>query len=298
MITVTVCSTTSRMMSTLSIPHLQRNQTIAAWKSEFIASTITLPDQQRRDILPVYINRYPGEQELAKIAVKQDAAFAELETLIEGEYLTPVSQRTFSIVNYWIPEYLHKKHTCSNFKLYKKAELAGVSTHVTLKKFFADIPQGSKIYEEQKANIKSGMAETDIVALLKVIQPKLKEMSQDNRKVLPEEEAFNATTSTTEDTMMPKWAESLHKDMQHIKSKMQRLTAESDWEESTDSEADSEQAYQYEKNGSKCPICNRKGHDRSTCFKRICKACKGYGHDEEQCPTPKNRAAAISKRKR
>ena len=43
----------------------------------------------------------------------------------------------------------------------------------------------------------------------------------------------------------------------------------------------------YSKDKKTCDICKMNNHVEKDCFKRICKRCKGTGHDVENCPTPR-----------
>ena len=130
----------------LLIPHLAVGQTIQEWQSGFIASTITLTQAQRLEVLPSYVIRYPGETELAKIAAKKDtvaAALKELAKFIDG--------RTDEIADF--KEFIDCRLGCSNiaalkaflFDLHKKGVEAGVPTDTICKKFFTEIPGGSKL---------------------------------------------------------------------------------------------------------------------------------------------------------
>ena len=77
-------------MTTISveIPKLAVGQTVEAWKSLFEAATGSLKPEQRIALLPNYIDRTPGDHEVAKLGAQEDtlqAAFVVIETLIDGE---------------------------------------------------------------------------------------------------------------------------------------------------------------------------------------------------------------------
>ena len=75
------------MASAIAIPHLLPGQKISDFKKVYLAATALLDDKQKKALLPIYVSRSTGEQDLAHIAASKPdikGAFNELEELIEG----------------------------------------------------------------------------------------------------------------------------------------------------------------------------------------------------------------------
>ena len=142
----------------LLIPYMAVGQTIQGWKGIFVASTVTLTVAQKLEILPNFVNRNPGEQELAKIAAKKttvDAAFKELARLVDG--------KTDNLSDF--KDYIDTRLGCSEiaaqkvmlFDLVRKGTEAAIPTDIICKKFFAEIPEWARLDESNKDKVAAGM---------------------------------------------------------------------------------------------------------------------------------------------
>lgn len=266
----------------LLIPHLAVGQTVQEWQSGFIASTITLTAAQRLEVLPSYVNRYPGETELAKIAAKKGnvaAAFKELAKLIDG--------KTDEISDF--KEFIDCRLGCSEivaqkaflFDLHKKGVEAGVPTDMICKKFFAEIPGGSKLYDAHKDKVKAEMTEADLVALLQAVQEKMRRTGP--TPAIKEEVFISERLGPQE---RPAWADEMFSEMRAIKRAVGLQIDDGSSEASYDPEVLEASRRTGEE---KCLICDKKGHSKENCWMRVCKFCSGKGHDLDQCASLANK---------
>ena len=241
-----------------------------------MASTVTLTEAQRLEILPEYVTRYPGEKELAKVAAKKttiDAAFKELAKLIDGKTDTIADFKEFMDIHLSSTEVVAQKALL--FELHTKGLEAEVPTDVICKKFFSEIPDGSKLYEANKSLVKAEMDLTAFVTLITTIQEKMKPMQQ---PVVVKEEVFSSSLTR------PKSVDTMMVDLKEIK----KAVAQRDTEDEDRSNESSEDVFEVDTRP-KCQICKKKSHTEETCWLRICKFCKGKGHDMEKCPSMANR---------
>lgn len=285
--------TSSKTMNLL-IPHLAVGQTIQEWKGMFVASTVTLTVTQKLEILPNFVNRYPGEQELAKIAAKKTtvaAAFKELAKLVDGKTDDISDFKDFMDTRLGCSEIAAQKAML--FDLVRKGTEAAIPTDIICKKFFAEIPGGAKLYESNKDKVKTGMVETDFVTLMQAVQDKMKKTELPKAAI--KEEIFLGDQGSSQ--QIPSWANEMFSEIRAIKRAM--VVPSEDDESYTSQTSEILEASLADKE-KKCQICNKKNHSADTCWLRICKFCSGKGHDLEECASlankNKSKKRAASKR--
>ena len=139
-------------MTTISveIPKLAVGQTVEAWKSLFEAATGSLKPEQRIALLPNYIDRTPGDHEVAKLGAQEDtlqAAFVVIETLIDGE------RTKYKSVNEFCDIKPKDDLQSLYFKLKKIGKLAGLCNSFVFTRFLGLIPRGKKFFRDNEAEI-------------------------------------------------------------------------------------------------------------------------------------------------
>ena len=267
----------------LLIPHISVGQTIQEWKGVFIASTVTLSVAQKLEILPNFVNRYPGEQEMAKIAAKKTtvaAAFKELSKLIDGKTDDIADFKDFMDSRLGCSEVIAQKALL--FDLVRKGTEAAIPTNIICKKFFAEIPGGSRLYEANKDKVTTTMVENDFIALMQAVQEKMKKA--DLPKAAIKEEIFVGESGGSE--QIPSWANEMFSELREIKRSM---AIRSDDEGSQASYSSEVLEAAVAANAEKCQICSKKNHTAEKCWLRICKFCGGKGHDLEECASLANK---------
>ena len=205
------------------------------------------------------------------------AAFKELAKFIDD--------RTDEIADF--KDFIDCRLGCSNiaaqkaflFDLHKKGVEAGVPTDMICKKFFAEIPGGSKLYETHKDKVRAAMTEADLFKLLQAVQEKMKKSGPTTVK----EEVFIGERSGPQER--PAWADEMFLEMRSINEAI-GLQSE---DRSSQSSWDPEVLEASRRTGEeKCQICGKKGHSGESYWLRVCKFCSDKGHDLDQCASLAN----------
>ena len=279
-------------MTTISveIPKLAVGQTVEAWKSLFEAATASLKPEQRIALLPNYIDRTPGDHEVAKLGAQEDtlqAAFVIIETLIDGE------RTKYKSVNEFCDMKPKDDLQSLYFKLKKIGKLAGLCNSFVFTRFLGLIPRGKKFFRDNEAEIdKETLSDSDMLKLyVKLKQLHDKSIDEDTpRKSQPRQEDY----AFTGEEPTPSWAQELKNDVMMLKACISRQdTSESDSDEDDDTEQECYQTAMFKPNKTptrqfrdqNCYECGKSGHFASDCYKRKCSNCNGNGHSYKQCPT-------------
>ena len=282
-------------MSPTPIPHLAPGQPVKEWRRRYLAATATLNDDQKKQMIPAYVHRSDGEVLLAEAAITETTltgALSELEELIDG---TP--GRVTSVNEFWALKPASQSYTdlVSYFFLLKsEAELAKVTPDMLLIKFLNAVPEGSKVYDDNAAEIKPDMKEDKVKAIFRIVKDKLtviKKKSTSTYESIPqikkEREDFDVFVA---DEGIPRWAEELRDGLHNVQGMLGMYQGDED-QDSPDEER--MQSVMYNKpnsqgngayvNDSKCWICLESGHYANRCRRRKCVRCGNEGHHEKKC---------------
>ena len=77
-------------MTTISVevPKLSIGQSVEAWRNVYKSAVSSLEEAKQIALLPSYVDRTPGEQEIAKLAAEEstlEKALDTIELMIDGE---------------------------------------------------------------------------------------------------------------------------------------------------------------------------------------------------------------------
>ena len=276
----------------ISIPSLKKGECVEDWRSSYTASVALLDDKHAVKLLPIYVNRSPGERVLAEIAAKESSlssALDKLQTLIDGTTTTFTFMDQFC--NSRPTDLSQSGLTAFFFELAQIGVKAGLESDKIIIRYLNVIPCGRKIFDKFKDEIKAQMDDAACIALLQKFQPMFAKkndepkVSQSLNKAVKEEpqEMFYTESFTTINEKLT----GLQDQLNSLMVQDENVSSDSDSEFDPD---DGEEYVFYQKSQNKfpslkCPVCNKKGHTASKCFKRICKNCNGRGHDSKICPT-------------
>ena len=155
----------------------------------FEGATVSLTEAQQLALLPNYVNRSPGDHEVAKLAAKVqektlEAAFKLLETLIDGE------KTMFKLVNEFCDIPPTEDIQSLFFKVKNMGKVAGLSNNFSFIRFLGLVPRGKKFFtDNEEAIIKNGLTEGDMLALF----AKLKRLHDKNKE---RDKSINISSTT------------------------------------------------------------------------------------------------------
>jgi hypothetical protein len=297
------------MQASIAIPHLKKGQLVREWGKDYTAATSVFTKDQQIALIPVYVNRTPGEKEIAFEVAKQTTlalALAELSKLIDGDDSVMTQLRAFFHLEPRSKS--HQDLTTFFFQLKALTKEAKMNYGTTIMRFLTFAKQSDKLYDDHKDEIKDEMDEAEVTALFKKIQPKLIKTERPVEPFIkkePEDDLYQITTDQDE-----KYTK-LQVEIDELRGRLKGL----EYESSEDSD-EPEEAYQMGKYNSsakydtsrdhqkssqhhssankkkRCTICNYTNHSAETCFKRTCDRCKGKGHSEPDCPSYRHKKNA------
>ena len=163
-----------QLQASIAIPHLKKGQLVREWGKDYTAATSVFTKDQQIALIPVYVNRTPGEKEIAFEVAKQTTlalALAELSKLIDGDDSVMTQLRAFFHLEPRSKS--HQDLTTFFFQLKALTKEAKMNYGTTIKCFLTFAKQSDKLYDAHKDEIKDDMDEAEVTALFKKIQPKL-----------------------------------------------------------------------------------------------------------------------------
>ena len=274
----------------MNIPHLKTGQLVRDWRALYTAATATYKPEEAIQFLPIVVDRNPADQKWATEAAKKTslkAALDELECRLDGKKTRFVAMK----------EFFNLKPTASvnleNLSAFFFATLeAGKAAELTFDviafKFLEYVPSSTKLFDDNKGDIKGDMTEAQLIGLFDKVRNKLATLKPKEETVVKDEVFQLSAESSDGEVVMPKWAEEL-KNQVYALSKTVNSRNPVPIGTSTDSSMD--EAYpvnnfkRKESVKKTCSICHKAGHSEKTCFKRVCQRCSGKGHDAEKCPS-------------
>ena len=278
----------------LPIPHLKKGQSVKEWRILYTSATTLLKQPEQIQFLPIAVDRSPADQAWAFKAAKQTTlkeALDELELRLDGKPTRFVAVKTFydlkpvvriSLINL----------SAFFFDVLEAGKTAEVTYDLIALKFLQHIPGSTKLFTDNERSIKADMSEEDLIKFFDIVKSKLSTKSKVDPSFIKDEvfaveDCIQASAET-----IPKWAEDLRSEVMEIKQSLQpqNRVVPSNCSSSCSSSTDDA----FYNNASKtkgeatgtnntCSICGLKNHFAKTCYKRICKACEGRGHDAENC---------------
>ena len=242
------------MSVTVLATPLQPGQLIRDWKRSYLSGVALLTAAQKKDVLPLYVNWSPEEQDIAYEAIKLETvelAIAMLEEFIDGSPSPYVSTQMFFNAKCPVKPSLVEQ-TRFFMHLRKLGTDAGFSENIIMSKFLAEIPAGKKLYEDNKAKLIDALTTEESTTLFKEMKTKLEKSSTqpaaEPMKIKKEQcEGFSV------EEVVPVWAKELQDDFKFLKNKVEDLVL-------PDSETEDEESYYYQKDNRRHDQPQRK-HD-------------------------------------
>lgn len=264
-----------------NVPALSPGEKVAQWRRGYLAATATLTKEEKIALLPIYVNRTKGENEIAHLATKEaevKEALDLIETLIDG--MTSIVKLTNSFFDVSAKD---KDITSLFFELLAAGKACNVDNELIMIRFCGLVKNGEKFYDDNKASIKAAMTDATMMKLFQAAKAKI----ADPPKVKVEKDYVWAAAAVEEP---PQWANEIHERLDEI----ERQNSKPGYDEQD--ETDSEESVNYvnqrnpnfEKKKLTCYICKKPGHLADRCYKRKCDQCKGIGHDKKDCPSGKS----------
>ena len=250
---------------------------------------------QQLALLPNYVNRSPGDHEVAKLAAEVqektlEAAFKLLEILIDGE------KTIFKLVNEFCDisptEYIQSLF----FKVKNMGKVAGLSNNFSFIRFLGLVPRGKKFFtDNEEAIMKNGLTEGDMLALFAKLK-RLHDKNKEEIKALSSQAQHDDSYVFAGHETIPDWARELKNEVMMIKVS---ISGQESCEEDSDEENPEQECYQTTSTGRKasempiyqkikdknCYECGKYGHFAANSYQKKCSNCGGNGHDYTQCPS-------------
>ena len=248
-------------MFAVQIQPIKPGQRIQIWGQSFTAATATLSDDQKRGLLPAYVQRSSEETLLAVEASKEGTlaqALVKLEELIDGKPDQVEEMKAFLEARHNEgPPIGYLKTLCD------RATRAGIGLIAAWLKFCAEIEGGQKIHKKMKGKVKPESSFNDMASWLAELNTTLKPKTDPNSQVKVKEELFT------------------------VSALGERLAA---MEARLDQLAPSESEESEEECAMVCYKCGREGHIKKNCNVTVkCKKCGKKGHLEKACRNQRKR---------
>ena len=245
------------MSVTVLATPLQPGQLIRDWKRSYLSGEALLTAVQKKDVLPLYVNRSPEEQDKAYEAIKLETvelAIAMLEEFIDGSPSPYVSTHMFFNAKCPVKPSLMVEQTRFFMQLRKLGTDAGFSEMIILSKFLAEIPAGKKLYEDNKAKLIDALSLTteESTTLFKEMKTKL-EKSSTQPAAEPMKIKKEQSEGFSVEEVVPVWAKELRYDFKFLKNKVDDIVL-------PDSETEDEESYYYQRDNKRRDQPQRK-HD-------------------------------------
>ena len=269
----------------IAIPKLEAGQKISEWRKVYMAATALLTEEQKICLIPVYVNRSTGDNEIAHLCAKKTTiqeALDELETFIDGSPSRVTLFKNFCDIrcdkNDWKSTF---------FQLQTEGRKAGVGNDLIFIRLLGFLPGGQKFLEANDDVLKPGVSDEDIMKLFGKLQKKLETLLPEKSAIKAEDNSEKDFVFKAEEGKEPAWAAEIRNELSGIKDRLDQ--EDGFYSDSSDTNASSsgEEAVYYAGKGKykhvTCYVCSKKGHTASRCFKRVCGRCKGIGHSEREC---------------
>ena len=275
-------------MFNMNIPHLKKGQKVQEWRPLYAAATATYKDAEAIKFLPIVVDRSPADQKWATAATKQATlkeALDELESRLDGRKTRFVAMKDFFNLKPTATVSLETLETFF-FQALEAGKAAEISNDVIAIKFLEFVPGATKLFNDNKAHIKTDMTEDQLIAFFDTVRAKLATLNPKDEPRAVKEEVFqlNTAESSEAEEVLPKWAEELKSQVFALTKTFKARNAATFT--STDSSMDESYMVDKEKDRTSkgpCPICKKQGHSKKTCYRRVCGRCSGKGHDEDMC---------------
>ena len=146
-------------MFNMNIPHLKKGQKVQEWRPLYAAATATYKDAEAIKFLPIVVDRSPADQKWATAATKQATlkeALDELESRLDGRKTRFVAMKDFFNLK---PTATVSLETLSTFffQALEAGKAAEISNDVIAIKFLEFVPGATKLFNDNKAHIKTDM---------------------------------------------------------------------------------------------------------------------------------------------
>ena len=201
----------------LSIPHLQKGQSVKAWRILYTAATSGFSEEQQRALLPAVVDRGAAEQAWACKAAERTTlkeALDELEARVDKKLPRLVTTQKFFELK---PT---KSVTLENlaeffFEVLDAGNTAGVAHDLIALKFLHPIPGASKLFLENETELEGSMTEERVIALFDKVKQRLQE------KEIKDAKEKGEVYISEEPEKIPRWAEELQEDIASLKKSLE-----------------------------------------------------------------------------
>ena len=200
----------------VEVPKLGPGQSIEEWRPLYEAAISTLDVKHALSILPCYIDRSSGDQEIAKIAAQEttlEKAFTVLEMFIDGP------KTVLKSVNEFCDTKPSSDIQSLFFSIKKSGKQAGMSNLVIFTRFLGLVSRGAKFYESNESMITPNEQDTDLseTNMLKLYIKFKNEYTKRLRKEDTEGKEEVACPTSEEETI-PSWAHEMQEEIIMLQS--------------------------------------------------------------------------------